>query len=121
MSFIYYNINPMGKTESDCVCRAISLATNSDYGFIYYLLYTNAGEKECDMLVKGCYRQILEEHFDLKPRRAYGKTVGEIGRRYRDNSVIIRIRGHLTCTVRGNVWDLWDCSDEIADEYWVVT
>lgn len=118
--FVYYNINPLGKTENDCVCRAISLGTDSDYGFIYYLLYNNSEQNECDMLVKGCYRQILEDKFYLKPRKAYGRTVGEIAKRFRCSKVIIRINGHLTCSVNGNVWDLWDCSDEQADEYWVV-
>lgn len=118
----YYNINPMGKTENDCVNRAISLALNCDYAFIYYLLYDNSIEGECDMLTKGCYRHILEEYFGLRPQKARGQTVAEIGQKHRNHNVIIRIDGHLTCTKAptGEVWDIWDCSNEVADEYWVV-
>lgn len=118
--FKYYNINPRGETENDCVNRAISLALNCDYAFIYYLLYDNSIEGECDMLVKGCYRHILEDYFYLKPRSARGKTVAEIGRMYPYNNVIVRIDGHLTAVINGVVNDIWDCSNEIADEYWVV-
>lgn len=110
----------MGKTENDCVCRAISLATESDYAFIYYLLYNNSGENDCDMLVKGCYRHILEEHFGLNPRKARGRTVLDIAKKHKDSRVIIRIFGHLTCAINSCVYDIWDCSNEIADEYWVV-
>lgn len=27
----FLNVNPLGKREKDCVCRAISLAMNMDY------------------------------------------------------------------------------------------
>ena len=34
MRFQFYNLNPLNKLEQDCVCRAITLATNEDYDII---------------------------------------------------------------------------------------
>lgn len=100
--------------------RAISLATGEDYGYIYYLLYDNAETNSCDMLNKGCYRQILEEHFGLKPRYGRGRTVDEIAKKYRDNRVIMRTQGHLTSSVNGDCFDIWDCRSDVVDLFWVV-
>lgn len=120
MAFIYYNVNPTGQTINDCVCRAISLATKSDYAFIYYLLYDNANSNDCDMLVKGCYRNVIEDFFGLTPHYGKGLTVNEIAKKHKNNRVILRIDGHLTCCINGDCWDIWDCGPEIVDEYWVV-
>lgn len=34
--------------------------------------------------------------------------------------LIIRVDGHLTCSMYGVVTDIWDCSEEMVDRYWVV-
>ena len=34
--------------------------------------------------------------------------------------VLIRIDGHLTVSKYGVVYDLWDCTQEIADVFWIV-
>lgn len=118
--FRYFNINPMGVEENDCVCRAISLATKNDYGFVYYLLYSNAIENGCDRLTKMCYRQILENKFDLRANNGNGRTVGEIADTYKNNRVIMRLQGHLTSSCYGTVYDLWNCLDKVVDEFWVI-
>ena len=33
--------------------------------------------------------------------------------------LIIRIKGHLTCSIFGKIPDIWDCSNEIVDCFWV--
>ena len=40
--------------------------------------------------------------------------------RYPDRKLIIRVEGHLTCSLYGVVTDIWDCSEELVDRYWVV-
>ena len=120
-TFEFYNNNPNGEKEEDCVNRAISLATDADYAFIYYLLQANAYENNCDMLTKMCYRKIIEDRFGLTAKSGYGHTVGEIADKYPNNRVIMRTNGHLTCSVKNSVIkDLFDCRSEIVDEYWVV-
>lgn len=34
MKYCYLNLHPLGKTEPDCVYRAITLATQDDYEII---------------------------------------------------------------------------------------
>jgi hypothetical protein len=50
----------------------------------------------------------------------FDKTVREIAERYPRRKVIIRVDGHLTCSIYGVVTDIWDCSEEPVDRYWVV-
>lgn len=118
--FRYYNANPKQKDESDCVCKAISLATNTDYYFIYYLLYDNAHKNCCEMLLRDCYTNILEDVFGLVRHCPHNKTVLEIAQAYPNNNVIIRIDGHLTCSICSVINDIWNCSDEFVTDFWVV-
>jgi hypothetical protein len=80
-----------------------------------------ADAEECDALCVCCYHHLLEDGFGLEPRYDYSRhTVGEIAERYRDRKIIIRVEGHLTCAAYGDVLDIWDCSDELVDCYWLV-
>lgn len=114
----YLNINPKLKEENDCVCRAISLATGKDYYFIEYLLYNNATENDCDMLTKKCYKNVLE-YLDFKEYKATGQKVIDIANEYPYDIVIIRIDGHLTASIYGTIYDIWDCQYKHADMFWI--
>lgn len=116
--FIYYNNNPNGIEEEDCVCRAISLALNKDYAYIDYLLESNAILNHCNKLNKLCYCNILENKFGLKSKNGNGLTVNQISKLH-NKSLIIRIDGHLTCSKNGNIYDIWNCCNEIVDTYWI--
>lgn len=35
-------------------------------------------------------------------------------------TIVIRIEGHLTCAVDGVIYDTWNCSDKVADCFWIV-
>lgn len=118
--FKYYNANPLDDIESDCVCRAISRALNLDYYEVERKLILIAELFGCETLCVCCYKHLLENVYDLKPQMANGATVGGISRAYRDDIVLIRIDGHLTVSEHGMVYDLWDCTEEVADIYWVV-
>lgn len=120
MAYTYYNKNPLKNIENDCVCRAISTALDRDYYEIEDLLYQNSNKCDCNMLTKSCYRQLLERHFGLKVHNGKGRTVEEIAYSYPNNNVIMRVYGHLTCSIKGEVIDIFDCSNEIVDEFWVV-
>lgn len=116
----YYNGNPLGEIENDCVCKSISRAMSMDYYNVEEKLYLIAQLFECDELCVCCYKHLLENVFGLVPKMANGATVSDISRAYRDDVVLIRIDGHLTVSEYGVVYDLWDCTHEIADVYWIV-
>ena len=120
IDYKFYNANPLGDIEQDCVCRAISKATEIDYYNIEKKLNAIGELFECEELCVCCYHHLLEKVFGLKQKFANGKTVREISKEFHDSRVIIRIKGHLTCSLYGVVYDIWDCTEEIADVFWIV-
>lgn len=119
-SFKYYNENPYKLEEEDCVCRAISLGLNLPYTATHNLLNLSAEHNNCSTLCVCCYHHLLEDVFNLTANYVhFTKTVKNIAAQHPYNKVIIRIDGHLTCAVSGVIYDLWDCSREYVDCYWV--
>ena len=117
----YYNRNPEKKEEEDCVCRAISTALGITYRAAQGLIAMAADAKECEPLCVCCYHHLLEDGFGLKPKYSrYRDTVEDIARMYKDRKVIVRVDGHLTCAIFGEILDIWDCSNELVDCYWLV-
>lgn len=117
--FKYYNINPEHLRISDCVCRAISLATDTDYHDVMQLLQENADDNQCDCLKLECYSKMIDD-IGYERHNAEGKTVQQISEENKDKTVIIRIEGHLTCSKNGDIYDIWDCTKKTADVYWIV-
>ena len=121
MAWRYYNRNPRQIHEEDCVCRAISTALGLDYHVAGNLIQLAADAQGCEPLCVCCYHRLLEGVYGLKPMYAdFRESVEDIAERYPDSKVIIRVEGHLTCAAYGDVLDIWDCSDELVDCYWLV-
>lgn len=120
VDYKFYNANPLNNIESDCVCRAISTATKIPYYSIKKKLNLIGELFECDKLCVCCYHHLLEAVFGLKPKFANGKKVGEIAKEHQNDTLIIRIEGHLTMSDCGTVYDIWDCTQEPADVFWIV-
>lgn len=118
--FKYYNANPNGDLTGDCVIRAISVGLGIKYDDVVKMLCKTSHYFNCDMLVKDCYSNILDRYCNYRYDTNYEYTVEEISDMYRDNIVIMRIKGHLTVSRYGNILDVWDCSKESVDTYWVV-
>lgn len=114
-----YNNNPHNEKLSDCVCRAITLATGADYYDVSDLLNMNAEKNNCDCLNCECYSKMLDD-IGYKKHDAEGKTVAEVAEANKDKTLLIRIDGHLTCAINGDVYDLWDCTEKKVDKYWIV-
>lgn len=117
----YYNHNPDNLRLKDCVCRAISTATGLCYEAVDNLLDLTAKEYRCDKLCVCCYSNLLEDVLCYDRQScAFQKTVEEIAAEHPRNKVIIRVDAHLTTSVYGNILDIWDCSQELVDCYWIV-
>ena len=120
INYQFYNANPLGNIELDCVCRAISKAVQIPYKKVEKKLEYIGKLFECDSLCVCCYQHLLNNVFGLNPKFANGKKVGEIAKDFPNNRVLIRIDGHLTCAIFGVIYDIWNCTDEIADIFWVI-
>lgn len=117
----YYNRNPDRRHIQDCVCRAISTATGLCYEAVNNLLELTANEYRCEKLCVCCYHNLLEDVLCYSRQEAkFKKTVADIAYAYPRNKVIIRVKSHLTTAINGTILDIWDCSDELVDCYWIV-
>jgi hypothetical protein len=120
--FAYHNVNPHKIEGEDCVTRAISLATKLPYASVANLLNMSEYYYDCDKLTVNCYGRLLSEVFNYPERTCYkGETVGDIVNKYPYNTLIIRINGHLTCSVLGILTDIWNCADKKVDRYWIIS
>lgn len=120
MRYQYLNVNPKHRKEPDCVTRAISLATGTDYYLVKRLLLDNADIYKCDELCVCCYSHLLTDDVGYEKRDGEGKKVSQIVDENPDKVLILRLDGHLTCARKGTLYDIWDCSNETVDCYWIV-
>lgn len=118
--FIYKNENPNGYHIPDCVIRAITGATDLPYFNVVCLLHQNASLFSCDELNVRCYEKLLDQDFSFRHLESNGKTVKEVASDFKDETLLIRIPGHLTMSKCGYIYDIWDCSDEIVTDFWIV-
>lgn len=119
--FRYYNANGKDLELEDCVTRAIKTATYLNYNAVANLLDLTADMYNCERLCVCCYHNLLEDILCYKPHYCNNKEkVKDIAKKHNDRRVIIRIKQHLTCSIYGNILDLWDCENEYVDCYWLV-
>lgn len=120
MPYKYYNKNPNGYHMPDCVIRAISTALDMDYDYVVKLLMENGKLYGCDMLNICCYDRLLTHDFQLPNYYGDGRTASEIAEDYPYNILLLRMPQHLSCSIDGVIFDIWDCSNEIVTHYWIV-
>lgn len=117
----FLNLNPLGKRELDCVCRAISLGLELPYYVVQEKLQLVGFLFDCEALCVCCYKYLLDEVYDLQRiEEVQGMTVGEFAEKFPKGVYIVRVDGHCTCIVDSVVRDTWDCRDEIVDIVWKV-
>jgi hypothetical protein len=121
-SYKYYNKNPDNLKINDCVCRAISTATGLNYSAVDKLLELTAKEYCCDKLCVCCYHNLLDDILGYERHYCdHDETVEILAKMYPRDTIIVRVEGHLTTIIKGNILDIWDCSQEFADCFWFVT
>ena len=118
--FVYYNINPDGKKASDCVTRAISLATGLSYPQIRKKLYHSAKLFDCSPLNVDCYAHLLEDVFKFPQIETFGMTVGEFADTHPYGIYLVRMNGHISTVWWGDVVDIWDCRGSHITNAWKI-
>ena len=74
----------------------------------------------CEELNVRCYEKLLDFDLDLPHYVGNGSTAYEVAEDFKDNILILRMEGHLSCSLFGDIWDIWDCSEEIVTDFWIV-
>lgn len=118
--FIYYNRNPDGKTQNDCVTRALSLCTGLPYRTIRKKLYHSARLFECDKLNVDCYHHLLEDVFKFKQVETYGMSVGEFADTHPYGIYLVRMPQHISTIWNGDSVDIFDCRDYKITNAWKI-
>lgn len=117
----YHNENPNGYHIPDCVIRAITTAMpDLSYYDVIVKLKMNGDLFKCDELNVRCYEKLLDIDFDLPHYVCDNKKVYQVAEDFRDNIVLIRMEGHLSVSVYGCIYDIWDCSEEFVTDFWIV-
>ena len=120
-NYKYYNRNPDKLHLKDCVCRAISTATFLSYEAVDKLLKLTANEYDCEKLCVCCYHKLLEDVLQYHRFNCdFEKTVKQVSKEYPNNRLIIRVNEHLTSSLYGTILDIWNCSEELVDCFWIV-
>lgn len=122
MQWEFFNLQPLGNLEEDCVNRAISLATGRDYYEINHQLKLVSQLFQCPELCVCCYKHLLDYVYGFKRIEAVqGMKVKDFLRRFYKGTYLIRVEGHLTCGIDGVIYDTWDCGNAIVDIVWLVS
>nr|DAE47533.1 MAG TPA: hypothetical protein [Caudoviricetes sp.] len=119
--FRYYNRNPKGLTrQNDCVCRAISTATDLPYEVVLANLRKTAELFECDRYLMCCYKTYLQRVLNATPVYCHNISVGEFADTHPFGRFVVRTYGHLTTVINDTVLDIFDCRNEQATNAWQI-
>lgn len=114
----FYNENPLGMFEDDCVVRAISCATNRSWDEVYDELSDLAQEKGTLLDKKHFVRWYLDTHFrriNNAPHKVY-----QVAEMFKNSVVLCTMRGHIVCIKYGTIYDTFDPRDRIVEDVWLV-
>ena len=118
-TFRYWNENPMGAEVSDCVTRAIKLASGLPYSTIRKKLFHTKELLDCESpYCSSCYGFLVQEVLGGVPKNCDGMTVGEFADNNPNGTYLIRIEGHLLAIKDNCVYDLWDNRNRFCDLAW---
>lgn len=117
--YTYYNANPLGKIQSDCPIRAISCATGKSWDYVYEHL-SDIAQSQGAMMNDGAFLlDYLDRRYERVPFKE-GSTVYEVAKKYKDNIILITMRGHIVCAKYGRIYDTFDSTNREAEFVWIV-
>lgn len=122
--WIRCNPNPLGKQTSDCVVRAIAIATEQSWKRTYREL-CELGEIEAEMpnanSVWGLYlRNKGGKQFLLPESCPACITVRAFCEKYPTGVFVIGTGSHAVAVIDGDYYDAWDSGNEVPSYFWRV-
>jgi hypothetical protein len=122
--WIRCNPNPLGKQTSDCVVRAIAIATEQSWKRTYQEL-CELGEIEAEMpnanSVWGLYlRNKGGKQFLLPESCPACITVRAFCEKHPTGVFVIGTGSHAVAVIDGDYYDAWDSGNEVPSYFWRV-
>ena len=124
LPFKNMNVNPKGRNTSDCVVRALTLATGLPYEEVYKGLFEISLKTGYMLNEKRVEDKYLEANGFIKmkqPRKNDGSKykINEIRLLSQASVIVIRCAHHLTCVKDGVLIDTWNCGYKTINNYYV--
>ena len=122
--WIQCNPNPLGKQTSDCVVRAIAIATERSWRNVYGEL-CDLGNLECEMPNSNYIWGLdLRDHgarqFLLPESCPSCITVKAFCTKYPEGIYVIGTGTHAVAVIDGDYYDAWDSGNEVPSYFWRV-
>lgn len=121
-----YNANPKKRKTSDCVIRALSVASGKDYEVVFKELVEIAIKTGYMVNEKHCYEKWLENNGFMKmaqPRHSDGTKylVGDVDKllHFNEYKCVVSMANHVSCVVDNKLIDIWDCRRKSISNYYV--
>ena len=114
----YYNENPLLAHEDDCVIRALSCVLDRSWDSVYNELSDLAQYNGTMMDNRGFVRWYLDTHFERISNPPY--KVYQVAQMFKNNVVLCTMRGHICCIKYGVIYDIFNPSNRIVEDVWVV-
>ena len=120
--YVHANPNPDGIYVGDCVVRAIAIATNSTWDYVYVMLclegfikknFGDANDVWGSYLKRIGFRQIL-----LPDNCPDCYSVRDFCYDYPYGTFILATGTHLVAVIDGYYYDAWDSGDEVPTSVW---
>ena len=120
--YVHANPNPDGIYVGDCVVRAIAIATNSTWDYVYVMLclegyikknFGDANDVWGSYLKRIGFRQIL-----LPDNCPDCYSVRDFCYDYPYGTFILATGTHLVAVIDGDYYDAWDSGDEVPTSVW---
>lgn len=115
----YLNNNSKGNFQNDCSIRAIATATGKSWDYVYNIMSDLAQESGVMMDYAPFLVDFLSSRFEMIPIN-YRKTVGEVANDFENSIVLITMKGHITCSKYGTIYDSFDPRERMAEYVWIV-
>jgi len=114
----YYNANPLGLNEDDCVIRSLSCATHRSWDEVYDELSDLAQEKGTLLDKRDFVRWYLNTNFQKVVNPPY--KVYQVAQMFKNNIVLCTMKGHIVCIKYGRILDTFDPRERIVEDVWIV-
>ena len=120
--FKKFNPNPKGAYVGDCVVRAISKVTDTEWGYTYLDLAIQ-GFMMCDMPsanhVWGAYLQKKGYNRSIIPNSCPDcYTVEQFCEEHPEGEFVLATGSHVVAVADGDYYDTWDSGQEVPIYYW---
>jgi hypothetical protein len=122
-AFRYYNCNPHSKITDDCVIRAIAAGTGEPWQKILKDLTSYMIKYGYMLNTPELYGKYLQDNGWVKQKQPIHHNgskmrIGEFVKQFKGCAIVHAGCGHVTYIAEGNVYDIWDTSNEIIGNYW---